>query len=294
MLATALVTLSLYSCEENYITYQDKSYVMFTEAEQERLVLEEQDYFTIGIAATTATPQSRTFGVEVIDKGSNAIEGVHYQLLSNSVTIPAGELYTEVKIKGYYGNIEPTDSLGFTLRLVMPEELEWGLYPDHQTSKVTLYKSCKFVQEDFTGWCIVTSLMLYSYPGENTSYQRLVRTKAHPDKKDTIIFEDFLYDGYDVEISFSTEDPAKPLLKMSQQVISDEKTIFGIAWGDNKVLAEHSRNGESYFNACQRFGVLWLHTYVENLGTPVGTVGHFYNVLEWISDAEAEEILQEF
>jgi hypothetical protein len=33
--------------------------------------------------------------------------------------------------------------------------------------------------------------------------------------------------------------------------------------------------------------------YVENLGVPVGTVGHFYNVMEWISEEEAELIKKE-
>jgi hypothetical protein len=33
--------------------------------------------------------------------------------------------------------------------------------------------------------------------------------------------------------------------------------------------------------------------YVENLGVSVGTVGHFYNIMEWISDEEAELLMKE-
>lgn len=293
ILTSVLMGIALVACQEQYITYNDKSYVMFAEAEQERLVTKDQEYFSVTVAATNATPNDRTFGVEVIDKGSNAIEGIHYRLLSNSVTIPAGERSAEIKIKGYYDNIAAADSLGFILSLVMPEELEWDLYAENKTSKVTLYKSCPFVREDFTGWCLVSSLMLLDYPGENTSYQRLVRTKAHPTMEDAIVIESFLYDGYDITLRFAKEDPAKPLITIDEQVISDEKTIFGIAWGDNKVRATHSRNAESYFNSCQKFAVVWLHAYIEDLGTPVGTVGHYYNVLEWVSDAEAEEIMGE-
>ena len=33
--------------------------------------------------------------------------------------------------------------------------------------------------------------------------------------------------------------------------------------------------------------------YVKNLDTMIGTVGHFYNVMEWISDEEAERLRNE-
>ena len=292
ILATAALGVGLFSCEEQYTTYKDKTYVMFTEAEQEKLILQEdrQEYFTVEVASTNATDYDRTFGVEVVDKGSNAIEGVHYRLLSNTITIPAGERTTEVKIKGYYDNIQPSDSLGFILKLVMPEELQWDLYEENNSSKITIYKSCPFVRDDFTGWCLVTSLMLYDYPGENMAYQRVVKADAHPTRPNSVILREFLYDGYDITIDFDDSDPAKPFIYIEEQVISDEKSIFGIAWGDNKVRVTHSRNAESYYNACQKFAAIWLRAYIENIGTPVGTVGDFYNVVEWISQAEADEL----
>ena len=64
--ATALM-VSLFACNEQYITYEDRNYVMFTEAEQERLVLQDQDYFTIQVGATNASTKDRTFGVEIVD-----------------------------------------------------------------------------------------------------------------------------------------------------------------------------------------------------------------------------------
>jgi hypothetical protein len=33
--------------------------------------------------------------------------------------------------------------------------------------------------------------------------------------------------------------------------------------------------------------------YVENLGEMIGTVGHYYNILEWVSDEEAERLQKE-
>lgn len=46
----------------------------------------------------------------------------------------------------------------------------------------------------------------------------------------------------------------------------------------------------SFFDACTTNVKLWSHVYVKNLGTPVGTVGTFYNIMEWISDEEADRL----
>ena len=293
-LVAMIATSMLASCAEEYVTYSDAEYVMFSETQSMNMILADDEYFGVAVASTVACDYDRTFGVEIVDKGSNAIEGKHYRLLSNSVTIPAGELATEVKVQGLYENIEPTDSLGFVLRLVMPEKLKWSLYEDSDQTKVVMYKSCPFVRENFTGWCVVTSLLLRDYPGDNTSYQRLIRTEAHPTDENTVILRSCFYDGYDLTIRFHPEDAANPLVTMDKdQVLSDEASVFGQILGDNHILTTHSFYYPSYFNSCQRFVELWNHVYVENLGETIGTVGHYYNILEWISDEEAERLQKE-
>lgn len=294
LLVVTIATSMLASCAEEYVTYSDAEYVMFSETQSMNMILADDEYFGVAVASTVACDYDRTFGVEIVDKGSNAIEGKHYRLLSNSVTIPAGELATEVKVQGLYENIEPTDSLGFVLRLVMPEKLKWSLYEDSDQTKVVMYKSCPFVRENFTGWCVVTSLLLRDYPGDNTSYQRLIRTEAHPTEENTVILRSCFYDGYDLTIRFHPEDAANPLVTMDKdQVLSDEASVFGQILGDNHILTTHSFYYPSYFNSCQRFVELWNHVYVENLGETIGTVGHYYNILEWISDEEAERLQKE-
>ncbi len=293
LVATIAISM-LASCAEEYVTYSDAEYVMFSETQSMNMILADDEYFGVAVASTVACDYDRTFGVEIVDKGSNAIEGKHYRLLSNSVTIPAGELATEVKVQGLYENIEPTDSLGFVLRLVMPDKLKWSLYEDSDQTKVVMYKSCPFVRENFTGWCVVTSLLLRDYPGDNTSYQRLIRTEAHPTEENTVILRSCFYDGYDLTIRFHPEDAANPLVTMDKdQVLSDEASVFGQILGDNHILTTHSFYYPSYFNSCQRFVELWNHVYVENLGETIGTVGHYYNILEWISDEEAERLQKE-
>ena len=294
ILSAFVAMAAMVACDEEYVTYNDAEYVMFAEEQSTNMVLADQEYFTVPVASTVACDYDRTFGVEVVDKGSNAIEGKHYRLLSNSVTIPAGELAADVKVAGLYENIEPTDSLGFVLKLVMPEQLKFNLYEGSDQTKVVMYKSCPFDRNNFTGWCILTSMLLRDYPGDNQSYQRLIRTEAHPTEPNTVILRNAFYDGYDMTITFNPENPANPLVTMDKdQVVSDEASVFGQILGDNHILGTHSFYYPSYFNSCQHFVELWMQVYVENLGETVGTVGHFYNILEWISDEEAERLQRE-
>jgi hypothetical protein len=289
--AISLAALSFCSCQEEYITYNDAEYIMFADTLASYPVQKDVEFFTVPVVSTTVCDYDRTFGVEVIDKESNAIESLHYRLESNTLTIKAGETRADVKVYGIYDNIEASDQLGFTLQLVMPDQLEMGMYG--KRTKVMLVKSCPFDVNNFTGWCMFTSMFLYNYSVDGR-YQRLIYTEKHPTEENTIICRNWLRDGYDVTMTFDPSDPLNPLVKMdSDQVASDEGSFFGITHGDDKILVESSPYYNSYFYSCGSYLYLYTHIYVENLGTPVGTVGHFYNIMEWISDEEADRLKRE-
>lgn len=267
---------------------------MFADTTSVNMVPDDADYyFPVKIAATTACDYDRNFGVEIVDKESTAIEGVHYRLRSNTVTIPAGQLATQVEVHGYFDAMEIADTLNFNLQLVMPEQLNWEFYGDR--TNVKMVKSCPFVLDQFTGWCVVTSLFLRSYPGvENKTFQRLIRTEKHPTQENAVILKNWLFTGYNVTLRFDASEVTAPRVTMdADQVISDETSVFGQINGDNKILVESSPAYVSYFSACEHFVALWGHFYVKNLGTPVGSVGNFYNILEWISDEEADRLHKE-
>lgn len=286
-----MACMSAAGCQERYVTYSDAEYVMFADTLATYPVQQDVDWFNIPVVSTVTRDYDRTFGVEIIDKASNAIENFHYRLESNTITIKAGETRADVKVHGYYDNIGPTDSLGFTLQLVMNENLEMPMYG--KQSKAVLMKSCPFDINGFTGYCVLTSLFLYDY-SITGSYQRLVYTENHPTEENMIICHDWINDGYDVTITFHPEDPMKPFVTMEAgQVASDEGSFFGIAHGDDKILVKSSALYDSIFYPCGNYLTLWTEMYVENLGVPVGTVGHYYNIMEWISDEEAERLKRE-
>lgn len=250
-LVSVAMAFAVVSCDEQYITYNGPEYMMFSDSLSTNMVLSDGSTFTVPIASTVACNYDRTVGVEVVDAGSNAIEGKHFSLKSTSVTIPAGKLTAEVEVLGHYDNIEPTDSLGFILKLVMPEQLKWDdLYAGSDRTKVVMYKSCPFDINNFTGWCMLTSLFIYNYPGDNLNYQRLIKTEKHPTEENTIILRSAFYDGYDVTITFDPADPRNPLVTMdSNQVISDEASVLGWILGDDHILVEHSPYYNSYYNS---------------------------------------------
>lgn len=291
MTLALLSAAALCSCKERYVTYSDAEYVMFADTLATYPVRKDVEYFSIPVVSTVVKDYDRTFGVEIIDKGSNAVENLHYRLKSNTITIKAGENRADVLVHGYYDNIEATDSLGFTLQLVMESELEMPLYG--KQTKAVLMKSCPFDINNFTGYCVLTSMFLYQY-SVTGMYQRLVYTEKHPTEENMIICRNWINDGYDVTMTFNTEDIMKPFVTMEQgQVASDEGSFFGIAHGDDKILVAGSSLYDSIFYPCGNYLYIWTEMYVENLGEPVGTVGHFYNIMEWISDEEAERLRKE-
>lgn len=287
----ALASVSLAGCKEHYVTYDDAEYVMFADTMATYPVQKDVEYFSIPVVSTVTKDYDRTFGVEIIDKGNNAIENVHYSLKSNTVTIKAGDTRADVLVHGHYDNIEDTDSLGFQLRLVMNENLVMPMYG--KDTKAVLMKSCPFDINNFTGYCVLTSMFLYQY-SITGSYQRLVYTEKHPTQENMIICHDWIADGYDVTMTFHPEDPMMPFVTMEDgQVASDEGSFFGTAHGDDNILVRSSALYDSIFYPCGNYLYIWTEMYVENLGQPVGTVGHFYNIMEWVTDEEAERLKKE-
>lgn len=296
LIAAGFAGILASGCNSDKKTYSGAEYILFTDTLSTNLVFPAEEYFSVPVVSTVACDYDRTFGVEVIDQGSNAIEGYHYRLKSNTITIKAGERTANVEVAGYYDHIQDTDSLGFKLQLVIPDQLQWsGLYAENNQTKVVLYKGCDYDLDAFDGWCVVTSLLLYSYPSAlDMNYQRLILTEKHPTEPNTIILHDFLYDGYDVTMRLTNDDPADPAIEMDEdQVLSDEQTVFGQINGDDHILGTVSPYYDSYYNTCQKYVSLWLYVYLKDVGTMVGTVGHYYNVLEWVSLEEAVRLKTE-
>lgn len=266
-------------CSEENATYSGPDYVMFSDTLQTIAVQSDDTYYDIPVTATTACDYDRTYSVEVVDKGSNAIEGVHYDLQSNNVTIKAGERTSSIKIRGHYNNFEDTDSIGVMLRLTADKDKIWDLYG--RDTKVVLVKVCPFDINTFVGYAVLTSTFFTDYM--QTTEMRLLTTEKDPEVENGIILKNFLYDGYDIKVSFNTDNPLQPLLEMEPQVVGSTAEAFqGSVWGDDKLRVMNATGAISYYNVCQNFFFQYMTFYVNG----VGTVGTYANVVEWISKEE--------
>ena len=270
------------------MTYDGAEYVMFADTLAVYPVMEGADQFSIPVVSTVTRDYDRTFGVEVLDKLSNAIERKHYSLESNTITIKAGETRTDVKVRGHYNNIGEADSLGFALQLVMNDELEMPLYG--KQTKAVLMKTGKFDRSKFTGYCVLSSMFLQNY-SQNGEYNRLIYTEPHPTLKNTVICRNWIKDGYDVELTFNDEDPLMPIVTMARTVAGDQGSFFGTSygqWGD-KLYVRSSNLAQSIFYPLGGYLYIWTELSVDEYGI----VGNFYNVMQWVTDEEAERIKRE-
>ena len=85
-----VAAFALTGCHERYVTYSDAEYVMFADTMAIYPVQKADSTFVIPVVSTVKKDYDRTFAVEIIDKGNNAIEKKHYRLESNTITIKAG------------------------------------------------------------------------------------------------------------------------------------------------------------------------------------------------------------
>jgi hypothetical protein len=152
-------------------------------------------------------------------------------------------------------------------------------------------KTGPFDIEKFTGYCVLSSMFLQQYD-MNGNYNRLVFTEKHPTMNNTIICRNWLKDGYDVTMTFNDSDALLPIVSMEKnQVASDQGSFFGTVYGEwgDKLLVTSSNLAQSIFYPLGGYLYIWTEISVEEFGV----VGHFYNVMQWISDEEADRLKRE-
>lgn len=279
----ALLSL-LAGCQAEKTTYEGPDYILFSADSHTLGILDSEEWFEIPISATRTANEERTIGVEVVASESSAIEGLHYILESNTLTIPKGELTTAVRIKGLAENIDINSMLSIKLRLVIDPELVWDAYGIE--SEVLLQKCCPFDINNFTGYAKITSTWTMQYMNAEA---RLVRTERDLKDQNTIIIKDMFYDGYDIRLRLNSDDRLNPTVELAEQVLGTTGEAFGTIYGNGKLMMAEPTGYTSYYGTCENFLVLYSMMYVDG----VGVVGTYVNIFEWISDLEAERIMRE-
>lgn len=282
----AIILLTFVGCKSEKPTYNGRDFIMFASESQAFGVVDSSDeWFEVMVSAARPADIDRYIGVEVIATESNAIEGLHFELESNTLCIKAGELTTAVRIRGIAENIYINQQLDITLGLVLDKQYIWDEYDT--TTRVTLQRCCKFDINTFTGYAVLTSTWCMQYMNVES---RLVKTHVASDDSNIIVIEDMYYEDYDVRIELHSNDLLNPIATLcGEQVVGSTGEAFGTIYGNGELMMAETIGYTSYYSTCERFAVLYATIYVEE----VGTVGTYVNILEWVSDDEAERIMRE-
>lgn len=287
----ALLMCAITSCgDAERPSYDGPNYILFSDTLTVLAVQNNEEVFNIPVAATEACSYDRIVAVEVIDKKSNAIEGKHYTIESNTVTIKAGERAANVRIRGNYDAIAATDSLGLTLRLLTQQADQWDLYEKSYEAKVILQKCCPFDINLFNGYAVLTSTYMQEFMPNVDN--RLIKAVIDPEEENTVIMKDFFYDGYDVKIRFTTNDILNPLIEMDEQTFASTAEAFGTNYGDGYLHLYQPSSGVSYYSTCEQFIFQYFTLYVPGMAGN-NVVGTFASAIEWVSNDEAKRLYLE-
>ena len=287
----ALLMCAITSCgDAERPSYDGPNYILFSDTLTVLAVQNNEEVFDIPVAATEACSYDRTVAVEVIDKKSNAIEGKHYTIESNTITIKAGERAANVRIRGNYDAIAATDSLGLTLRLLTQKADQWDLYDKSYEAKVILQKCCPFDINLFNGYAVLTSTYMQEFMPNVDN--RLIKAVIDPEEENTVIMKDFFYDGYDVKIRFTTNDILNPLIEMDEQTFASTAEAFGTNYGDGYLHLYQPSSGVSYYSTCEQFIFQYFTLYVPGMAGN-NVVGTFASAIEWVSADEAKRLYLE-
>lgn len=229
-LAILAALAGLAGCDQDKVLYSGRNYLMFSDTLYHYAVQESNEKFEVPVSATRRADYDRTFAVEVVDKESNAVEGKHYRILSNTVTIKAGETAANVEIEGVYENIGISDSLGFALRLIIPETEQWHKYGTE--TKVVMQKVCPFDINAFTGYCKVTSSLFNTYMTNTTL--RLITSEVVEGEENTIVLHGLYFDGYDTKLKFNYDDLLEPSIEMEEHVCGSTAELFDTTHGNGQ------------------------------------------------------------
>lgn len=257
-------------------------------------VQDSEEWFEIPIIATLPHSEARNIGIEVVASESSAIEGVHFSLESHTLRLKADKEECKLRIKGNPESFEVGDILSLKLRLAVDDK-----FLDQTTAsecEVILQRCCPFDINRFDGYAVLTSTWCMQYMNSDS---RLVHT--HVDAEDNIVvIEDMFYDGYDIRVKLEEGDRLNPIAALTEtQILGSTGEAFGTIYGDGKILITEAKEYTaenmdlsgyiSFYSMCEGFMMLYTIMYVDG----VGEIGLFGNILEWISDDEAERIMRE-
>lgn len=269
-MAGALLTSSC-SSEIPEIHYSGTEFVQFSDSVYDVPVTPEEKEFEIPVVFSTTVDVERHIIVDVDRKNSNATEGHHFTIENRNLTIPAGGNKAVVRVKGIYENLNPNDSLAFTLNIVNHENEKVDIYS--RKSVVHLTKIMPFRIEDYVGDMLMTCTFPFSTSNTTTV---LVESKKVDDHTLRIVSP--FDDARDLTITFH-DNPKEPFDRNI-----DVRTQVAFTDVNYGAVSMSSIEGyPSYYIPQDRAFILYMLAELEHMGS----FGAYYYIFRWITPDEA-------
>lgn len=253
------------------IHYDGKEFVQFSDSIYDVPVTQKEEVFEIPVVFSTKVDVDRHIIVDIDKAKSNATEGFHFTLESRNLTIPAGENTAKVRVKGVYENMNPNDSLAFTLRIINHEGEQMDIYS--RTATVHLTKLLPFNIDDYVGDMLMTCTFPFSTSNTTTV---LIESQKVDDHTLRIVapFDDVR----DLTIKFheDSENPFDRNIDVKSQI-----AFTDVNYGP--VSMSSIEGYPSYYIPQDRAFVLYMIAELEH----VGSFGAFYYIFRWITPDEA-------
>lgn len=271
MLLPLFASLLITGCDSEQYFYSGPEYVLFEDSTHVFGVdgAKEENLFEITMGATTVADVDRNFSVEINLEKTNAIEGVHFDVVTPNIVIKAGERIGKVTLRGYYDKIQRQDNLGVCLRLIADEQKKFEKYGDE--THVSLVKCNPFDINNFVG----RVCLLATFPFSNQLVTLYRETELKNDS--TVILKDMFQRGMSVEVVFHHNNALDDLISIKEQDAFVDSN-YGL------VRLRGIKQYPSYYNSPDRFFVLYMEAYVPRFGS----FGPQQFILRWMSEEEYE------
>lgn len=266
--------LMLASCTKPNNTYKDKQFVMFVDTVN-YLAIPEVDTvdFDIPVGVTRSVNYDRTYSVEVVPYEGTAVEGVHFRLMNPNFVVKAGEMSSNVKVRGIYKNIQDIRNPRFTLSLVVPKEEQSEIYGTKTV--VEMMRHCGFRMEQWVE--DGGNYMFYAtFPFSNDMVNFLVKATQLDEKRIELhgVFDDYST----IKMRFDDSDPFAPTVIFPEQYALTT-TDYG------PIMLRSPKGYPSYYYSCGNFFQAYLDMYVEK----VGSFGVYLYLFEKLTQKQADD-----
>jgi hypothetical protein len=165
----ASLMLLAVACEQHEVgLYSGPDQVHFMTTSGSLIVDETNPSFTIEIGTSRVADKERNYTILLVEDGSSATEGLDFEFVTNTVTIPAGETIGSFEVRGLFEGVTIDGTMAQLS--IQPAQGELATYDD--AYELGLYKFCTYEQAAFIGDYTVYEASYwgnFEYPVSNTA-----------------------------------------------------------------------------------------------------------------------------